>query len=103
MSTADNSNNLNINVAETNAVLRLEVELRDKNARRPRYKPDYHRNAGEAYAPPSRFNDMSAVHGQSLSSYFVPLEKVRHRIVIEKLSNKVQLEQMSDTIKLNIQ
>lgn len=70
-------NNLNINLPDSNAVLRLEVELRDKNTRR---RPNY-RNKGlsgernRAAASPTT----GAVRQSSPSnsnSYFIPMEKV---------------------------
>lgn len=73
-----NSNNLNINLPEHNAVLRLEVELRDKHARRPRQKPGYmaNRDAGGAFGSPHNLSTATAAHVQNLNNYFVPLEKV---------------------------
>lgn len=63
------SNNLNINLPEHNAVLRLEVELRDKNTRRPRNKAVIAEQRG-------RGASSQAAHAQNLNNYFVPLEKV---------------------------
>lgn len=61
-----NGNNLNINLPDNNAVLRLEVELRDKNIRR-RHQ---FRNRGNG-----RMAGKHQVPTHS-NNYFVPLEKV---------------------------
>lgn len=74
--TIDN-NNLNINLPENNAVLRLEVELRDKNARR---RPqNYHQKGFGA----ERNRQLDATNKTVLpaqppnpNNYFVPMEKV---------------------------
>lgn len=69
-------NNLNINLPENNAVLRLEVELRDKNARR---RPNY-RNKGHAG---DRIRGTSPASGAvhqtppNPNHFFIPMEKVR--------------------------
>lgn len=68
-------NNLNINLPDNNAVLRLEVELRDKNARR---RPNY-RNKG--YVGDGRNRAASpggAVHQTppNPNNFFIPMEKV---------------------------
>lgn len=69
-------NNLNINLPENNAVLRLEVELRDKNARR---RPN-HRNKGHAG---DRIRGTSPASGAvhqtppNPNHFFIPMEKVR--------------------------
>lgn len=67
--------NLNINLPDNNAVLRLEVELRDKNARR---RPNY-RNKG--YGGDGRNRAASpggAVHQTppNPNDFFIPMEKV---------------------------
>lgn len=74
----DNNNNLNINLPEHNAVLRLEVELRDKNARR---RPNY-RQKGFATDRNRNIDPVKAASKQVLpttsnfDNYFVPMEKV---------------------------
>lgn len=74
----DNNNNLNINLPEHNAVLRLEVELRDKNARR---RPNYHQK-GFATDRNRNMNPVKTASKQVLpttsnfNNYFVPMEKV---------------------------
>lgn len=70
-------NNLNINLPDNNAVLRLEVELRDKNARR---RPN-NRNrgfAGDARKRPGSPTS-GAVHQTqpNPNNFFIPMEKVR--------------------------
>lgn len=70
-------NNLNINLPDNNAVLRLEVELRDKNRRRPNY-----RNKGFGGAADGRYRAASPVNGGAVhqppnaNNYFIPMEKV---------------------------
>lgn len=80
-------NNLNINLPDNNAVLRLEVELRDKNVRR---RPNQHRakgyltdqnrpvaGAGSAAAIASRTPAPLSHHSVAYTdNYFVPMEKV---------------------------
>lgn len=69
-------NNLNINLPDNNAVLRLEVELRDKNARR---RPN-HRNRGFAGDGRHRAGPTNgAVHQTppNPNNFFIPMEKVR--------------------------
>lgn len=74
-----NDNNLNINLPEHNAVLHLEVELRDKNARRrPNYRPkgfatDRNRNIDPAVKAASK---QILPTTPNLNNYFVPMEKV---------------------------
>lgn len=65
------SNNLNINLPEHNAVLRLEVELRDKNTRRPRNKAPMMDQRGKGVGSGGQ-----PTHARNLNNYFVPLEKV---------------------------
>lgn len=73
--------NLNINLPEHNAVLRLEVELRDKNARR---RPNY-RQKGFAADRNRNIDPTKAASKQLLpttsnsNNYFVPMEKVSFR------------------------
>lgn len=74
-------NNLNINLPDNNTgVLRLEVELRDKNARR---RPNNHRHkgfAGNRAASPVN----GAVHQTppNPNSFFIPMEKVRISLIV---------------------
>lgn len=76
--TISGGNNLNINLPDNNAVLRLEVELRDKNARR---RPNY-RNKG--YGTGDGLNRAASpvcgvVHQTppNPNRFFIPMEKVR--------------------------
>lgn len=77
-----NGNNLNINLPDNNAVLRLEVELRDKNVRRrpnqqhrtKGYLTDRSRPVAAAVArkpPPLSHHSVA-----NTDNYFVPMEKV---------------------------
>lgn len=70
------TNNLNINLPDSNAVLRLEVELRDKNARR---RPNY-RNKGLSGDRNRAASSTAGAVRQSpqgnSNSYFIPMEKV---------------------------
>lgn len=59
-------NNLNINLPENNAVLRLEVELRDKNTRHR------HHNQGGV----KRNGQQSHALKDDINNYMVPMEKV---------------------------
>lgn len=68
------SNNLNINLPEHNAVLRLEVELRDKHTRRPRNNKVFMVNRGGKGGATNHTAPIS-----NLNNYFVPLEKVSNR------------------------
>lgn len=69
-------NNLNINLPDNNAVLRLEVELRDKNARR---RPN---NRHKGFAGDGRKRPASPVSGAvhqtppNPNNFFIPMEKV---------------------------
>lgn len=69
-------NNLNINSPDNNAVLRLEVELRDKNARR---RPN---NRNKGFAGDGRKRAASPVSGAvhqtppNPNNFFIPMEKV---------------------------
>lgn len=64
-------NNLNINLPENNAVLRLEVELRDKNTRhRHHNQGGVKRNGQQSHALKDDFNN-----------YIVPMEKVSRYII----------------------
>lgn len=70
------SNNLNINLPEKNAILRLEVELRDKNARR---RPNRKGIATDrTRAVPSHGPQLRQTHPISgnANNFFVPMEKV---------------------------
>lgn len=69
-------NNLNINLPENNAVLRLEVELRDKNARRrPNYRNKGH--AGDRIRAASPANGAAHPTPPNPNHFFIPMEKVR--------------------------
>lgn len=74
-----NNNNLNINLPEHNAVLRLEVELRDKNARRrPNYRPKgFATDRNQNIDPAKAANKQILPTTPNLNNYFVPMEKVR--------------------------
>lgn len=68
--------NLNINLPENNAVLRLEVELRDKNARR---RPN-HRNkghGGDRHRGPSPATGIAHQTPPNPNHFFIPMEKVK--------------------------
>lgn len=69
-----NANNLNINLPERNAILRLEVELRDKNARRRPNRNKVDRNK----LSPSNIVNGKQMHqtAPTPDNYFVPMEKV---------------------------
>lgn len=76
------SNNLNINLPDNNAVLRLEVELRDKNARRRpnnRYKGFVGDGRNRAASPVG-----GAVHQTppNLNNFFIPMEKVSISLIV---------------------
>lgn len=73
-------NNLNINLPESNAVLRLEVELRDKNARR---RPNYrqkgfatNRNAEVTTTGGGGGGKQVLPTTSNPNNYFIPMEKV---------------------------
>lgn len=77
-----NGNNLNINLPDKNAVLRLEVELRDKNVRR---RPNQqHRNKGYsvdrnkpvAAAVARKPAPLKNLSDTDTDNFFVPMEKV---------------------------
>lgn len=87
-------NNLNINLPDSNAVLRLEVELRDKNIRR---RPNNLRGKGErnrtgagtaTASPPTSPTTATATAGVAVrqsppnpNSFFIPMEKVSRILV----------------------
>lgn len=83
-----NSNNLNINLPDNNAVLRLEVELRDKNVRRrphQRRAKGYHLDRSRAVAGMAA-SAAGAADGKyhaaaNTNNYFVPMEKVSDFLV----------------------
>lgn len=78
-------NNLNINLPDNNAVLRLEVELRDKNARRrPNHRHRGFTGDGRNRAGPAN----GAVHQTppNPNNFFIPMEKVRFTRIISALS-----------------
>lgn len=66
-----NGNNLNINLPDNNAILRLEVELRDKNIRRRHH----FRNKGFLTDKTGRMAGKHQVPTHA-NNYFVPMEKV---------------------------
>lgn len=69
-------NNLNINLPEKNAILRLEVELRDKNARR---RPNRKGIAADRNrATPSNLANARQTQPivANANTFFVPMEKV---------------------------
>lgn len=78
-----NGNNLNINLPDNNAVLRLEVELRDKNVRR---RPNQQQRGGKGYLTDRNRPAVAAVAKKptplshhsvtNTDNYFVPMEKV---------------------------
>ncbi|XP_037038061.1 uncharacterized protein LOC119075657 [Bradysia coprophila] len=73
-------NNLNINLPENNAVLRLEVELRDKNTRhRQNNQGGVRRNGQQSHALKDDINN-----------YIVPMEKV-----LEELLHKLHIEHVT--------
>lgn len=75
------SNNLNINVPENNAVLRLEVELRDKHRRHERGGVGIGGGrGGGAKRGGGTFGDAKR-NGQQkdeINNFMVPMEKVRY-------------------------
>lgn len=79
--TTATGNNLNINLPEKNAILRLEVELRDKNARR---RPNRKGNATDRNrAAPSNEAHIRQTHpiAGNANNFFVPMEKVSGTIL----------------------
>lgn len=84
------TNNLNINLPDNNAVLRLEVELRDKNPRRRQNPNNQMRNKGfsggggdRKRTTPStagvvgiRQSPPSSSSSTNANNFFVPMEKV---------------------------
>lgn len=68
-------NNLNINLPENNAVLRLEVELRDKNTRHRRH------NQGGV----KRNGQQSHASKDDTNNYIVPMEKVSIIYVLKRV------------------
>lgn len=68
-------NNLNINLPENNAVLRLEVELRDKNTRHR------HHNQGGV----KRNGQQSHALKDDINNYMVPMEKVSSIYVLKRV------------------
>lgn len=66
-------NNLNINLPENNAVLRLEVELRDKNTRHRHHNQGGVRKNGQ----------QSLALKDDTNNYIVPMEKVSIRLCHE--------------------
>lgn len=75
-------NNLNINLPDNNAVLRLEVELRDKHARR---RPN---NRHKGFTGDGRNRAASPVSGAAHqtppnpNNFFIPMEKVRKLLIV---------------------
>lgn len=69
-------NNLNINLPEKNAILRLEVELRDKNARRRPNRKGITTDRNRPMPPTvAQVRQTHPVAGNA-NNFFVPLEKV---------------------------
>lgn len=80
--TIGGSNNLNINLPDNNAVLRLEVELRDKNARR---RPNYRHKGftGDARnRTPSPTNGAVHLTPPNPNNFFIPMEKVSESSIL---------------------
>lgn len=69
------SNNLNINLPDNNAVLRLEVELRDKNTRRRQLK-------NKTFTTMDRGGMGNIDQTRNLNNYFVPMVKVSKNVSI---------------------
>lgn len=86
-----NGNNLNINLPDNNAILRLEVELRDKNVRRrphQRQAKGYHLDRIRAVTGMTA--SAATVDGKyhavtNANNYFVPMEKVSDFLVCNVL------------------
>lgn len=86
---AGTGNNLNINLPDNNAVLRLEVELRDKNVRhRPhqRRAKGYHQDRIRAVTGMTASAATVGADGKyhavtNANNYFVPMEKVSDFLV----------------------
>lgn len=81
------TNNLNINLPDNNAVLRLEVELRDKNPRRRQNPRNQMRNKGFSDGGGDRKRTTPSTAGvvgirqsppssTNANNFFVPMEKV---------------------------
>lgn len=81
--------NLNINLPEKNAILRLEVELRDKNARRRPNRKAVTTDRNRAV--PTTVAQVRQTHpvAGNANNFFVPLEKVSFSVYFSYVSSYV--------------